>query len=173
MALCLSSWGRARTPPIVYHGGWLSRAAGQPAPPEHAHSPTPRTGESVAVSYPHVKECATVPCQSPPTASGAFILRLGRGVYLPAGAAFPLAVTFPEDCTLAAFVGRPAMHLEELRNRSGVSYADKVVKQLQTKYDAALAASIRRPLRRGQGGYSILVRDGHLGPFADGLLATF
>ncbi len=100
---------------------------------------------------------------SPPPALPT-IIHLGRGVYQPPGAAFPVRVSPSEDFVLGAFLRQPAMTLPELADLSGVAEASigKVVARLVTSYDGAFAAAIRRPGRRGRGGYAIRIVDQQL-----------
>jgi hypothetical protein len=102
--------------------------------------------------------------KEPPVQPHDTIDRLGPGVYRPPGTAFPFRVSDVEDWVLLSFVGRPAMTLAELVDRSGVVHAHKVVRALETKYGGAFAPAIRRPGRRGAGGYAVLVRDLAPGP---------
>jgi hypothetical protein len=87
------------------------------------------------------------------------IVRVADGCYQPAGAAFPLAVTDAEDLVLRAFLRRPAMDLGELIDQTGLEHAGRVLARLAAKYDGAFAPAIRRPGRRGRGGYAVLVAD--------------
>ena len=87
------------------------------------------------------------------------ILRLADGVYLPPGGRRPLRLEFSENMVLSSFLGRPALTLRELVNRSGVTHASRILARLAAKYDGAFAAAICRPKRRGRGGYFVAVRD--------------
>jgi hypothetical protein len=106
--------------------------------------------------YRHCRVCRRKP--TPPPALPT-ILRLADGVYLPLGATFPFAVTDAEDLVLLAFLRRPAMTLPELVDQSGVAEAGKVLARLVVKYGGSFAAAIRRPGRRGEGGYAVLLAD--------------
>jgi hypothetical protein len=88
------------------------------------------------------------------------IVRVADGVYLPPGAPFPVAVTDAEDLVLLAFLRCPAMSLGKLVDESGVPHAARVLARLVAKYSGRFAAAVRRPRRKGNGGYAARVRNG-------------
>jgi hypothetical protein len=102
-------------------------------------------------------------CPRPRTAAPpAPIVRVGPGTYLAPGEAFAVVVSEAEDCVLQSFFRRPAMTLRELVSVSGVSDPAKVLARLVGRYGGSFAPAIRRPGRKGRGGYCVLVVDQHL-----------
>ncbi len=69
-------------------------------------------------------------------------------------------VNSEEDNILTAFAESPvAMSSEELKNSSGVTNVSRVIKELSTRYGGVFEPAIRRPTKKGEGGYFIRVCD--------------
>jgi hypothetical protein len=86
------------------------------------------------------------------------IVRVADNCWLPPDGGPPVAMDFSEDCVLTAFLARPCWHLPELVRHTGVNHAHKVLARLTTKYGGRFATAIRRPGKRGQGGYHVRVQ---------------
>jgi hypothetical protein len=102
-----------------------------------------------------------VPSYNPPptAADPPLIVRVADGVFAIPGEPFPVALEDAEDAVACAFLGRPAMSLPELVDRSAVPHAAKVLARLVGKYPALDGTVIRRPKKRGRGGYGVRIRN--------------
>jgi hypothetical protein len=67
------------------------------------------------------------------------IVKQGRRLYCFDGRE-AVAVTQPEDCVLVPFIKNPALSLEQLKKKSGITHAAKVLKQIAERYPGAASA---------------------------------
>jgi hypothetical protein len=77
------------------------------------------------------------------------------------GGSEPIYVDEQDDCLLRAFIGHPVLNKPALVERSGIENSRVVtaLNRLTKKYHGVFAAAIRRPGKRGQGGYRAIVVD--------------
>lgn len=69
----------------------------------------------------------------------------------------PVAVSTNERNVLQSFVGMPAMSGPTLASRSGVEYADRVLRTLRGKYGGMFRDAIALPGGKNKGGYRVTV----------------
>ena len=70
-----------------------------------------------------------------------------------------ITVTDSEHAILQEFIAVPSMDSELLQKKSGNDRAPRILGTLTTKYNAVFAPAIRRPRRKGKGGYHVSIQD--------------
>jgi hypothetical protein len=103
---------------------------------------------------PHLDENSPVTQEE---AESNVILYFGEALYK-IGSTSPKTLEFTEDTVLQAFLERPNMQTEMLKNTSGITKAPEVLRNLAKKYDGIFAPAIDLPGKKGRGGYTVRIR---------------